>query len=136
MRVPLPQIRTNGHAPPPGRVYVISGLCQQPLFRISFQTDREQDFCLISMGTPGGAEVTGADGDPFFLLRRCFDGGAVVVAARVDWEGIFTVLANDDERAEAVFTELIAPGLPEDTSRQWSEDASTMMMFAELLHLA
>lgn len=133
MRFPLPHVRTNGHAPPPGRVYVISGLCQQPRFRL---TAGEQDFCLISMGTPGGAEVSGADGDPFFVLRRSFDDGAAVVAARVDWEGIFTVLANDDERAETLFTELIAPGLPEDTSRQWSEDTSTLMMFAELLHLA
>lgn len=157
MRVPLPQIRTNGHAPQPGRVYMISGMCQDPRFRLWFRTANPEDFCLISMGIPGGtlggtrgptlegaatgigggaAEVTGADGDPYFVLRRSFDEGAAVVAARVDWEGIFTLLANDDEHAEAVFAELIAPGAPEDTIRQWSEDAATMMMYSEMLHLA
>ncbi|HVB40356.1 MAG TPA: hypothetical protein VNE83_05620 [Terriglobales bacterium] len=149
MRVPLPQIRSNGHAPQPGRVYMISGMCQNPRFRLSFGTAHAEDFCLISMGIPGtipggaaagiaggAVEVAGADGDPYFVLRRCFDEGAAVVAARVDWEGIFTLLANDDEYAETVFTELVAPGVPEDTVRQWSEDASTVMMFSEILHLA
>jgi hypothetical protein len=95
------------------------------------------DFCLIHMGTPGGAapaEEAGG-GDPYFVLRRSFDAGAAVVALRVEWEGIFTLLANDDEHAEAVYTESVAPGTPEDVRRQWSDDASTLAMFEEMLRL-
>lgn len=146
MRVPLPNLRPNGHAPHPAQVFVISGMCQDPRFRLRFADSSREDFCFIYLGAsqfgappPPGADLAESAGDPYFVLRRWFDGGEAVVALRVDWEGIFTLLANDETCAEAVFQEIIAPSAPEspeDIVRQWSGDEATGQMFADLLLLA
>ncbi len=136
MRVPLPQLKANGHAPAPAQVFVVSGLCQAPSFGLRWRDGAPDDFCLIYMGAPGGvAAVENAGPDPYFVLRRSFEAGAAVVALRVEWEGIFTLLANDDEHAEAVYASTIVPAAPEDVQRQWSDDPSTLTMFQELLRL-
>lgn len=145
MRTALPQTKSNGHAPQPGRVFLISGMCQEPRFLLRCGRGEAADFCLIYLGAPGlnlqlpGAsaipELPESGGEPYFVLRRGFDAGQAQVALRVDWEGVFTLLANDDGCAEAVFRELVEPGQPEEVLRQWSEDAATLAMFADLLRL-
>lgn len=138
MRTALPEIKPNGHVPQPTQVFVISGLCQKPTFRLRRQAADE--FCLIYLGAPEfsapaaleEAEEAPED-EPFFLLRRWFENREAVVALRVDWEGIFTLLANDDGCAEAVYAELIEPGEPEEVQRHWSQDASTLAAFREWL---
>jgi hypothetical protein len=129
MRAPLPQLRPNGHAAPPGQVFVISGLCQDPSFRL--RGAAPGDFCLIHLG----ASEFGSNPaeDPYFLLRRPFEDGEAIVALRVDWEGVFTLLANDDECAETVFREVIEPNQPEEVQRQWSADPSNLELFADAL---
>lgn len=137
VRVPLPQLRTNGHAAALGRVFVITGLSQQPRFRLPLGNVESGDFCLIFMGTPGGAASSEAgEADPYFVLRRASESGAAVAVVRVEWEGIFALLSNDDEAAETLYAELIASTVPEDVNREWSVDPSTLAMFAELVHLA
>ena len=141
VRTALPQLRSNGHAAPPGRVFAISGMCQDPRFRVRFRGADPADFCFIYLGATQfgirpAASLPESDGDPYFVLRRHFDGGQAAVAVRVDWEGIFTVLANDDELAEIVFREMIEPGAPEEVQRQWSEEPATVAMFTELLCLS
>lgn len=143
MRTPLPNLRPNGHAPQPGQVFVVSGMCQDPRFRLHSAGAGAYDFCLIYLGasqfgvqpTPG-AELAESAGDPYFVLRRGFEGGQAMVALRVDWEGIFTLLANDDACAEAVYLEMIEPSAPEEVQRQWSADPSTVQMFSDLLMLS
>lgn len=141
MRVPLPQIRTNGHTAPHGQVFALTGMCQDPHFRLrGSQLGGDNDLCLIYFGASGFGEApsqaTGSDEtDPYFVLRRQTGDGEVTVAVRVDWEGIFTILSNDDEAAESAFHELIEPSRPEEVTRQWSDDASTLEMFFNLIHL-
>lgn len=132
MRAVLPNLRPNGHPPQPARVFVITGLCQQPRFRLRHVG--AADFCLVHLGASqfGGESSE----DPYFVLRRSFDDGAAVAALRVDWEGVFTLLANDDLCAEAVFQEVIEPSAPEEVQRQWSDDPATAQMFADWLLLA
>ncbi|HUX67971.1 MAG TPA: hypothetical protein VMV31_10845 [Terriglobales bacterium] len=128
MRAVLPNLRPNGHPPQPARVFVITGMCQQPSFRLRQIGD--DDFCLIHLGA---AQFGEPGEDPYFLLRRSFDQGAAVAALRVEWEGVFTLLANDDLCADHLFQELVEPGAPEEVQRQWSDDPATAQMFADWL---
>lgn len=134
MRVPLPSQPINGGPAPLTRVFVISGTVAQARFRLTPslapRADQPFDLALVYLGASGFEE---GETDPYFLLRRVFDEGATVVAARIEWEGIFTLLANDDEAGETVFRELIEPAGPEEITREWSEDGATLAMFAELL---
>ncbi|HEV2447390.1 MAG TPA: hypothetical protein VGS58_15775 [Candidatus Sulfopaludibacter sp.] len=133
MRTALPNLRPNGHAAPPAPVFAISGMCQQPSFRLRLHASGADDFCLIYLGASQfGSSSTE---DPYFILRRSFDGGAAVAALRVDWEGVFTLLANDEDQAEAVFHEMIEPCGPEEVQRQWSDDPSAQRLFAEMLQV-
>lgn len=123
-------------------MFVISGMCQDPRFRLRFAAADARDFCFIYLGASQfgappvpGAELEASGGDPYFVLRRWFEGGEAAVVLRVDWEGIFTLLANDDGCAESVYEEMVEPGAPEEVERQWSEDAATAQMFSELLRL-
>lgn len=133
VRTALPNSRPNGHGAQSAPVFVISGLCQEPLFRVRLRDGGAEDFCLIHLG----ASELGGEGseDPYFILRRSFDGGAAVCALRVELDGVFTLLANDEENADAVFREMIAPSGPEEVQRQWSEDPSAQSLFAELLRV-
>lgn len=108
-------------------------MCQQPSFRLRLHASGAHDFCLIYLG----ASQFGANSaeDPYFILRRSFDDGAAVVALRVDWEGVFSLLANDEEHAEAVFREMIEPSGPEEVQRQWSDDSSAQRLFSDLLQV-
>lgn len=135
MRVALPALRPNGHAAVAGPVFAITGLCQRPSFRLPCGGGREHDFCRVFLGAAAfgagaAAEAEGdAAGDPYLLLRRSFDHGAAVVAVRIEWEGVFTLLANDDSAAQAVFDELLAPAEPEEVQREWREDPATREQF-------
>ena len=140
MRTALPQLRANGHAPQPGRVFAITGVCQKPRFLLRPRADDPADLCLIYLGAPdfgapSAAPLLGEESEPYFILRRSFDDGEAQVALRVEWEGIFTLLANDDACAESVYRELIEPGEPEEVQRQWSEDPATLGIFVDLLRL-
>ena len=139
MRVVLPALRPNGHAAVEGPVYAVTGICQKPSFRLSFSAGHERDFGRVFLGAAAfgaGAAASAAGeaaGHPYFLLRRHFGGGAAVVVVRVEWEGVFTLLANDDSAAQAVFDELLAPAEPEEVQRQWSEDPATREQFRQWL---
>jgi hypothetical protein len=136
MRVALPPLRPNGHAAVDGPVFTITGICQRPSFRLP---GREQDFCRVFLGSAafgaGAAAAAEGDeaGDPYLLLRRGFDHGAAMVAVRIEWEGVFTLLANDDGAAQAVFDELIAPAAPEEVQREWRQDPATREQFRQWL---
>lgn len=115
-------------------------MCQNPLFRLRLGTAEPEDLCLIYLGAAdfggGGGETAGLEetgGDPYFVLRRWYEGRAAAVTLRVDWEGIFTLLSNDDEHAEEVFEDVIAAGAPEDVDRRWSDEPSTLQMYSNLL---
>lgn len=126
MRVALPNLRPNGHAPQPTQVFAITGICENPEFRLGSGSG---DFCVVHMGARGT--------DPFLMVRRVSQEGAVAAAVRVEWEGVFTVLANDDAEAEQLFKDVIAPARPEeDVQRQWTDEAETLRMFADILILA
>ncbi|HET9785012.1 MAG TPA: hypothetical protein VFP94_08660 [Terriglobales bacterium] len=139
MRVELPALRPNGHAAVEGPVYTMTGMCQNPSFRLSFGAGRERDFGRVFLGAAafgaGAAAAAEGDaaGDPYLLLRRSFDGGAAVVVVRIEWEGVFTLLANDDGAAQAVFDELLAPADPEEVQRQWRDDGATREQFRQWL---
>lgn len=137
MRAELPTTRPNGHLSPPPQVYVLSGICQDPHFRLPGGV---ADFCLIYLGAPAlgvlgesSAVAESAADEPYFLWRRAYENGAALVALRVDWEGIFTLLANDDQYAEAVFQEIVEPGRPEDVVRRWSTEDEVLQLFSEWL---
>lgn len=136
MRVPLPAQPINGGASPLVRVYVVSGLVADARFRLPSQLsprpDQKWDLALLYMGA---AEFGGVEPEPYFVLRRAYAGDAVVVALRIEWEGVFTLLANDDEAAEEVFAALVAPAGPQEVFREWSEDGSTLDMYRQLLSL-
>ncbi len=139
MRTALPQLRTNGHAPAPGRVFAITGTCQRPRFLLRFRHADPADVCLIYLGAPSfgapGRPEADAGGEPYFILRRAFDGGEAQVVLQVEWEGIFTLLANDDGCAESVYADLVEPGAPEEVQRQWTGENETLGLFEELLRL-
>lgn len=122
-------------------MFALAGMCQDPHFRLrGGQLNGDNDLCLIYFGASGFGEApsqaTGsAETDPYFVLRRQSEDSEVTVVVRVDWEGIFTILANDDEAAEHAFRELIEPSQPEEVTRQWSDDPSTLEMFLNLTHL-
>lgn len=131
MRAPLPSLRPNGQPPQPARVFAITGIAQKPSFRLGALGDA--DFCRVHLGSSQfGAE---ASEDPYLLLRRIFDGGAAVAGLRVEWEGVFILLSNDDGCAEAIFHEWIEPAAPEELQRQWSDEPATAALFAEWLLL-
>lgn len=139
VRVPLPQQPVNGGPTPIARVFVISGMVSQALFRLPGRLwphpEHRLDLALLFMGAPGFGAGAESETDPYFVLRRAFEDGQAVVAARIEWEGIFTILANDDEHAEQVFRGLIVPAGPEEVVREWSEDVATLEMFSQLLSL-
>ena len=122
-------------------MFALTGMCQDPHFRLrGGQLSGDNDLCLIYFGASGfgeaPSEATGSsETDPYFVLRRQAEEGEVTLVVRLDWEGIFTILANDDEAAESAFRELIEPSLPEEVTRLWSDDASTLEMFLNLIHL-
>lgn len=136
MRIPLPAQPVNGGASSLERVFVISGLTAEARFRLPSQlcprAEEKWDLALLYMG---GDELSGEESEPYFVLRRAFDQGAAVAAARIEWEGVFTILANDDEAAESLFGALIAAAGPQEVVREWSEDAATLDMFRQLLAL-
>lgn len=142
MRTSLPTLHTNGHAVPVGRVFAISGMCQEPRFRLPFSAAGADDFCLIYLGTPAlgtmlpAGEAPEGSTDPYFILRRHFDRGQAAVTLRVDWEGVFTLLSNDEEYAEVVYRDLIVPASPEEVQRTWTEEAEIVASFAEWLRLS
>ena len=146
MRVSLEHYQPNGHALPAAQVFAISGLCQQPRFRLQPALAAGQmpelDFALLYLGAAEAdlnpAALTGepiaADGDdPYFLLRRGLEGGAVIVTARLEWQGGFIVLANDDEAAENLYQLLLADGQPEEVRREWTADFTTLALYRDLL---
>ncbi len=146
MRVPLEPCQPNGHALPAAQVFAVSGLCQQPRFRLqaALASGRmpELDFALLYLGAaevdlnpapPGEASMAVEGDDPYFLLRRGLEGGAVVVTARLEWQGGFIVLANDDEAAENLFRQLLADTQPEEIRREWTSDLATLTLYRDLL---
>lgn len=136
MRVPLPQTKPNGHAPKPSQVYAITGICQEPSFRLATWSGAD-DLSLVYLGAPqfGPPGQGGAETEPYMILRRWVEPTVAVVAVRVEWEGVFTVLANDDSAAEDMFRQLLQPAQVEDVQRQWSDDAETLDLFQEWLQL-
>ncbi|MHB8736094.1 MAG: hypothetical protein ACYC6M_12410 [Terriglobales bacterium] len=148
MRVALQHFRPNGGSFHGEQVFVISGLAQDPHFRLSpdilHGEGRVEDFCLVYLGAPaiGGAiGLAGADEDteqtePYVVYRRGLEGGQVVVAARLDWEGVFTILSNDDECAELLFEAMLTRSAPEEVNRSWTDDRSSLEMFQQILLLA
>lgn len=109
-------------------------MSRKPSFRLQC---RPEEFCLVYLGaalTLGEIEDGETEAnDPYLLLRRSFDGGQTVAALRVEWEGVFTLLSNDDERAEALFAEMLAGTEPEEVVRQWTDDPDTLQMMVEML---
>jgi hypothetical protein len=98
---------------------------------------RSEDLALLYLGAPEfGSASSSNEEEPHFILRRAFSGSEVVVAIRIDWEGVFTVLANDEEYAERLFRELIQPCSPDEVNRGWSDDSETLAMYQQLLALA
>lgn len=136
MRVPLPQTKPNGHVPKPGQVYAITGICQEPSFRLR-SLGGPDDLCLVYLGAPqfGAPGHGGAETEPYLILRRWIEPAEAVVALRVEWEGVFTLLANDDSAAEETFRQLLQPAQAEDVQRQWSDDVETLALFEEWLQL-
>ncbi|MGH9466875.1 MAG: hypothetical protein ACRD1Y_05925 [Terriglobales bacterium] len=126
MRVALSNPRPNGHEPAV-QVFAITGICQQPSFA---QHPRADDGFRAYLGS---APLGGLGDDPYLLLRRREEDGAVALVLRVEWEGVFTLLANDDAAAEALFAEWLAPALPEEVQRQWTDDSATMELFRQWL---
>lgn len=122
MRVALPHARPNGHETA-DQVFAITGMCQQPNFLVRQQGN---DICRVHLGS---APLGGAGEDPYLLLRRPTDGGSAIAVVRVEWEGVFTVLSNDDAAAEALYQELLVPAQPEEVQRQWTGDAATLDQF-------
>jgi len=148
LRVALQHFRPNGGSFHGEQVFVISGLAQDPHFRIGSEIlhgeGRAEDFCLVYLGAPaigGSRSLAGADEDaeqtePYVVLRRGLEGGQVVVAARLDWEGVFTILSNDDEHAEQLYEAMLARSVPEEVTRTWTDDRSSLEMFQQILLLA
>ncbi|MGH9485713.1 MAG: hypothetical protein ACRD1F_11715 [Terriglobales bacterium] len=111
----LPTARPNGHEPTT-QVFAITGMLQHPGFRMHVQAD---DFVYAHL-----------DGDdPYLLLRRDLETGAVTVALRLDWEGVFTLLANDDAAADSLFDECLAPAAPDEVQRQWTGEPVTLDLY-------
>lgn len=137
MRAPLPQIKPNGHAPRPAQAFAITGICQEPSFRLNGLSG-PNDLCLIYLGAPqfGAPGQGGSDAEPYMVVRRWIEPGEAVVTLRVEWEGVFTLLSNDDAAAEQAFQQLLQPAQPEDVQRQWSSDADTLALFETLIQLA
>lgn len=146
MRVSLEHYQPNGHALPAAQVFAISGLCQQPRYRLQPALAAGQmpelDFALLYLGAaeadfspaaPPEASIAAEGDDPYFLLRRGFEGGAVMVTARLEWQGGFIVLANDDEAAENLYQQLLAESQPEEVRREWTSDLATLTLFRDLL---
>jgi hypothetical protein len=140
MRVGLQQYRPNGGSAPAGQVFAVTGICQDAHFRLKpgllVGENRPEDLALIYLGAPEFGPGTAPDAseeEPYFILRRGYLNGEVIVAARIDWEGIFTVLSNDDEYAERLFREFIQPSSPEEINRQWSSDSETVEMFQQMI---
>lgn len=69
------------------------------------------------------------------VVRRWVEPAEAVVVLRVEWEGVFTLLANDDGAAEESFRLLLQPAQAEEVQRQWSDDAETLTLFEELLQV-
>jgi hypothetical protein len=143
VRVALQQYRPNGGAAPAGQVFAITGICQDAHFRLQSSLfggeHRPEDLALLYLGAPefgpGSGAATGNEDEPYFILRRGYAGGEVVVTVRIDWEGIFTVLSNDDDFAELMFGELLQPSSPDDINRGWSDDPETLAAFEQILSL-
>lgn len=136
MRVPLPPTKPNGHAAQPGQVYAITGICQEPCFRVQ-KSSGPDDLCLVYLGAPqfGAPGHGGAESEPYMVVRRWVEPAEAVVVLRVEWEGVFTLLANDDGAAEESFRLLLQPAQAEEVQRQWSDDAETLTLFEELLQV-
>ncbi|TAN21398.1 MAG: hypothetical protein EPN33_12305 [Acidobacteria bacterium] len=103
-----------------GQVFAITGLCRQSDFRVPLG-----DWSLVHLGT---AEIGGGE-EPYLLVRRRMDNGTSTVVCRIDWEGVFTVLADDDTAAEALFHDLVDPAAPEEVQRQWTAEADTLEQY-------
>ncbi|MGH9476211.1 MAG: hypothetical protein ACRD1C_07750 [Terriglobales bacterium] len=103
-----------------GQIFAITGLCRRFDFRPG-----NAAFCLVHLGS---AELDDGD-NPYLLARRSLEGGTVTAIARIEWEGVFTVLADDDAAAEALFHDLVVPAEPEEVQRQWTGEAATVELF-------
>lgn len=103
-----------------GQVFAITGLCRQSDFRLP-----PGDWSLVHLGT---AELGGGE-EPYLLVRRSVDHGTSTAVCRIDWEGVFTLLADDDAVAEALFHDLVEPAAPEEVQRQWTAEAGTLAQY-------
>jgi len=137
--------RTAMPCPPP-RFLPSAGFASSRAFVCSRRWPRAEcrswDFALLYLGAaeadfspaaPPEASIAAEGDDPYFLLRRGFEGGAVMVTARLEWQGGFIVLANDDEAAENLYQQLLAESQPEEVRREWTSDLATLTLFRDLL---
>lgn len=103
-----------------GQVFAITGLCRDSDFRVP-----PGDRCLVHLGSAG----LGGGEEPYMLVRRVADNGTSTAVCRIDWEGVFTVLADDDAAAEALFHDLVDAAAPEEVQRQWTAEADTLTQY-------
>jgi hypothetical protein len=149
MRIELQSYRSNGHPSGPHQVFTITGMCESAFFRIPasllHSEGHERDEILLNLTIPGmeppsgSPRVTAAENEeeqqddedsPSASMRFNFDRGQAIVLLDVGWEGVFSILSNDDERAEFVFREITAGSTVEDVERQWTDDETTAGVFS------
>ncbi len=84
-------------------------------------------------GEEDGEDFDSTTLEPSLILRRFFDKGEVAVLVRIEAEGVFMLLSNDDEQAESLFQALLQPCEPDEVYREWTPDTSVAKIFHELL---